>query len=41
MKVEQAQKIILNPFITEKTFELVEAQKKICFIVVKTAKNQK
>ncbi|HIA26060.1 MAG TPA: 50S ribosomal protein L23, partial [Candidatus Nitrosopelagicus sp.] len=24
MKVEQAQKIILNPFITEKTFELVE-----------------
>jgi len=38
MKVDQAQKIILNPFITEKTFELVEAQKKICFIVDKTAK---
>ena len=38
MKVEQANKIILNPFITEKTFELVEAQKKICFIVEKTAK---
>jgi len=38
MKVEQANKIILNPFITEKTFELVEAQKKICFIVDKTAK---
>ncbi len=28
MKVEQANKIILNPFITEKTFELVEAQKR-------------
>ena len=38
MKVEQANKIILNPFITEKTFELVEAEKKICFIVEKTAK---
>ena len=38
MKVEQANKIILNPFITEKTFELVEAEKKICFIVDKTAK---
>jgi large subunit ribosomal protein L23 len=38
MKVEQANKIILNPFITEKTFELVESQKKICFIVEKTAK---
>ena len=38
MKIEQAMKIILNPFITEKTFELVESQKKICFIVEKTAK---
>ena len=38
MKVEQAQKIILNPFITEKTFELVEAQQKICFIVEKNSK---
>ena len=38
MKVEEANKIILNPFITEKTFELVEAEKKICFIVDKTAK---
>ena len=38
MKIEQAMKIILNPYITEKTFELVESQKKICFIVEKTAK---
>ena len=32
MKVELANKIILHPYITEKTFELVETQKKICFI---------
>ena len=37
MKVEHASKIILNPYITEKTFELVETEKKICFIVEKTA----
>jgi len=37
MKVELATKIILNPYITEKTFELVETEKKICFIVEKTA----
>ena len=37
MRVSQANKIILNPYITEKTFELVETQKKICFIVERTA----
>ncbi|KFM20546.1 50S ribosomal protein L23P [Marine Group I thaumarchaeote SCGC AAA799-D07] len=37
MRVSQANKIILNPYITEKTFELVETQKRICFIVEKTA----
>ena len=37
MKVEFANKIILNPYITEKTFELVETEKKICFIVERTA----
>ena len=37
MKVELANKIILQPYITEKTFELVETEKKICFIVEKTA----
>ena len=37
MKVEHASKIILNPYITEKTFELVETEKKICFIVERTA----
>ena len=37
MKVRLANKIIINPYITEKTFELVETEKKICFIVEKTA----
>ena len=37
MKVRLANKIILNPYITEKTFELVETEKKICFIVERTA----
>jgi len=37
MKVRLANKIILNPYITEKTFELVETEKKICFIVEKTS----
>ena len=37
MKVSQANRIIINPHITEKTFELVETQKRICFIVEKTA----
>jgi len=37
MKVELANKIILHPYITEKTFELVETEKKICFIVERSA----
>ena len=37
MRIELASKIILNPYTTEKTFELVETEKKICFIVEKTA----
>ena len=37
MKVELANRIILHPYITEKTFELVETEKKICFIVERTA----
>ena len=37
MRVELANKIILNPYITDKTFEIVETEKKICFIVEKTA----
>ena len=37
MKVELANTIILHPYITEKTFELVETEKKICFIVERSA----
>ena len=37
MRVELASKIILHPYITEKTFELVETEKKICFIVEKSS----
>ena len=37
MKVELANRIILHPYITEKTFELVETEKKKSFILAKTA----
>jgi len=37
MKVRLANKVIINPYITEKTLELVETEKKICFIVEKTS----
>jgi len=32
MKVRLANKIILNPYITEKTFELVETEKKFVLL---------
>jgi len=38
MNVEQAMKIILRPYITEKTFAMIENENKICFIVELTAK---
>ena len=37
MNTVEATKIILRPYITEKTFALVENESKICFIVEKTA----
>jgi large subunit ribosomal protein L23 len=33
MNIEEASKIILKPYITEKTFALVENEQKICFVV--------
>ena len=33
MNLDEATKIILKPYITEKTFAMVENEKKICFIV--------
>jgi len=37
MNAEQAIKIIIRPYITEKTFALVENEQKICFIVKRDA----
>ena len=37
MRVELASKIILNPYITEKTFKLLETEKKNSYNVGKTA----
>jgi large subunit ribosomal protein L23 len=37
MNVDQATKIILKPYITEKTFAMVENESKICFIVEKSS----
>ena len=37
MNVKDAIKIIINPHITEKTFELVEIRKRLCFIVKRTS----
>ena len=33
MNIDEASKIILKPYITEKTFALVENEQKLCFIV--------
>ncbi len=38
MNVEQAMKIIIKPYVTEKTFAMVENENKICFIVEKSAR---
>jgi len=41
MNVSEARKIIVNPYVTEKTFELVETEAKVCFIVKNTATKPK
>ena len=41
MNVDEASKIILKPYITEKTFALVETEQKICFIVNNNASKPK
>jgi large subunit ribosomal protein L23 len=38
MNIDQAMKIIVKPYITEKTFALVENEGKVCFIVERSAK---
>ena len=37
MNIDQANKIILKPYITEKTFAMIENERKICFIVERQA----
>ena len=37
MNVEEATAIIIRPYITEKTFAMVENEQKICFLVKKAA----
>ena len=41
MNVDEASKIILRPYITEKTFAFVEKEQKLCFIVENTATKKK
>ncbi|MFB5631526.1 MAG: 50S ribosomal protein L23 [Nitrosopumilaceae archaeon] len=41
MNLDEATQIILKPYITEKTFAMVENEKKICFIVDKNAAKPK
>ena len=37
MSTEQAMRIIIKPYITEKTFAMIENESKICFIVDRSA----
>jgi len=38
MNIDQAMRIIVKPYITEKTFAMVENESKICFIVERSAR---
>ncbi len=37
MNIDQAMRIIVKPYITEKTFAMIENESKICFIVERSA----
>ena len=37
MNIDQASKVLIKPYITEKTFAMVENESKICFIVERSA----
>ena len=41
MRPEDALKVVLRPYVTEKTFDLIERQNKICFLVDTKASKQK
>ena len=37
MNVDEATSIVVKPYITEKTFAMIEAESKVCFIVERSA----
>jgi len=37
LRLEDAQKIVLRPYLTERTFEQIERENKLCFIVLDLA----
>ena len=37
MRLEDAQKVVVRPYITERTFEQIERENKLCFIVADDA----
>lgn len=37
MRLEDAQKVVIRPYITERTFEQIERENKLCFIVQDSA----
>ncbi len=37
MNVEQAMRIVIKPYVTEKTFAMVETESRVCFIVERSA----
>lgn len=41
MNIDEATEVILRPYITEKTFALVENEQKLCFIVKNSATKPK
>lgn len=41
MNIEEATSIILKPYVTEKTFALVENESRICFLVKETTTKPK
>ncbi len=41
MNIDEATHIILKPYVTEKTFSLVENERRICFLVKETSTKPK
>jgi large subunit ribosomal protein L23 len=37
LRLEDAQKVVIRPYITERTFEQIERENKLCFIVADSA----